>query len=255
MLTVEINHFKVPAPATKMLLGQNYWYPCLTNDNGYIASQWRGFERELELLERGLVHLSRENAQLHSQALLSFTQTPQKLTMERIQEEWNSTAIYLPLYACTVEQPAIEGIYLVRRWGLSHSFAVASYRELDKTWWSNDRKDQLDDVIEFCPIPIAVLVGWTEKPIPAEGVIVKQGYRLQDHICRDWLEHEIIHMDFISEAEPWEIQQLERCLSITLPLPPIFIAAIPDNLSAKKTLPFFKNLEIAKQAVSEAKAG
>lgn len=73
---VNINGFKVPIPETKEPEKDSYfWLPSLaavsTSSN---RVRWEGEAWDRDILARGLVHLSKEAAEIHAKALLSFTE-------------------------------------------------------------------------------------------------------------------------------------------------------------------------------------
>jgi hypothetical protein len=74
--TIKIGEFDVPAPETERPVeGTVYYYPSLTTEAGYGSTRWYNASIDKELLERGLVHLTKEAAIAHTKALLSFTIT------------------------------------------------------------------------------------------------------------------------------------------------------------------------------------
>lgn len=73
--TIIINGFEVPEPVREPLpIGQIYYkinlYPA---DRAKSVSKWLGGTTEMDYLRLGLIHLTQEAAELHAQALLSFT--------------------------------------------------------------------------------------------------------------------------------------------------------------------------------------
>lgn len=72
--TIIINGFEVPEPVREPLLKETYY--CVTNIlviPGSTQYKWSGDSMDYRFLERGLIHLTQEAAELHAQALLSFT--------------------------------------------------------------------------------------------------------------------------------------------------------------------------------------
>lgn len=71
---ININGFKVPAPHYgEMRLGQQYHIPDICNGRLVDTFIWSRCGTSVSWLERGLVHLTREAAEDHARALLSFT--------------------------------------------------------------------------------------------------------------------------------------------------------------------------------------
>lgn len=74
---VLINGIEVPKPSYEPLnLGTIYYYPYLEgkDDNRYTWVTWDNDDCDNHLLKLGLVHLTKEAADKHAEALLSFTQ-------------------------------------------------------------------------------------------------------------------------------------------------------------------------------------
>ena len=72
-LLIDINGHQVPEPVREPLqMGQKYWVADVTkwDDEWY----WNDDNRDNLWLERGLIHLTKEAADIHIAALLSFTQ-------------------------------------------------------------------------------------------------------------------------------------------------------------------------------------
>ena len=68
--TLNINGFEVPYPETEAPgLNQPYWVADLEGARRFV---WEGDDMDLEYLHEGRVHLIEENAQIHTNALLSF---------------------------------------------------------------------------------------------------------------------------------------------------------------------------------------
>lgn len=70
---IDINGHQVPEPVREQLqAGQEYWVADVTkwDDEWY----WNDDNRDNLWLERGLIHLTKEAADIHIAALLSFTQ-------------------------------------------------------------------------------------------------------------------------------------------------------------------------------------
>lgn len=75
--TVLINGIEVPEPCREPVKkNEQYWMPDLLRLSGLACAEvWYGIPCELEYLKRGLVHLTKEAAETHAKALLSFTST------------------------------------------------------------------------------------------------------------------------------------------------------------------------------------
>jgi len=72
--TININGHEVPEPCREKLKHRTvYFYPCLSHPNLYILCYWYNDEDDLHLLKIGFVHLTKEDAIKHAEALLSFT--------------------------------------------------------------------------------------------------------------------------------------------------------------------------------------
>ena len=75
--TININGFEVPEPEREPLpIGTMYWSPyiCTVSTNLVVGNYWGSHTVDNDLLNAGLVHLTKEAAELHAKALLSFTQ-------------------------------------------------------------------------------------------------------------------------------------------------------------------------------------
>ena len=72
--TININGFEVPKPCRENLeIGQGYWLVDPANETCY-PYYWENTICELLWLRAGLVHPTKEAAELHRKALLSFTE-------------------------------------------------------------------------------------------------------------------------------------------------------------------------------------
>lgn len=74
--TILINGFEVPEPVREPLKdGQEYWLADTSTSNGSTTygCMWRGDGYDYKWLDAGLIHLTKEAAQIHIDALLSFT--------------------------------------------------------------------------------------------------------------------------------------------------------------------------------------
>ena len=73
--TFKINGFDVPEPVRQQLKdGQVYYTITMTNSDPISDAYWDGCPFDLRALKRGVIHLTREAAELHAKALLSFTE-------------------------------------------------------------------------------------------------------------------------------------------------------------------------------------
>jgi hypothetical protein len=76
---IAINGIEVPEPLReKPEIGVTYWYPCITYRgvlDGYRSgnTSWDDDTYDNQMLDAGLIHLTKEAAELHAKALLSFT--------------------------------------------------------------------------------------------------------------------------------------------------------------------------------------
>jgi len=72
--TININGHEVPEPVREKLGDdQTYYTVALTSPSSIIGYDWNGDGIDLMLLKSGLIHLTREAAVAHAEALLSFT--------------------------------------------------------------------------------------------------------------------------------------------------------------------------------------
>ena len=72
--TININGHKVPEPYRgEMRYGQFYYIPKLDSRDLYNTLNWCKDACDQRVIERGLVHLTKEAAIKHTEALLSFT--------------------------------------------------------------------------------------------------------------------------------------------------------------------------------------
>lgn len=72
--TININGFEVPEPVREPLeLATLYYTPALFAPKGYLDQSWSDTDHNWKDLNRGFIHLTKEDAILHSKALLSFT--------------------------------------------------------------------------------------------------------------------------------------------------------------------------------------
>ena len=72
--TIMINGIEVPEPVREKLNdGQRHWIVDITQDELVQLQHWVDDHLDARFLERGLIHLTEENARKHAEALLSFT--------------------------------------------------------------------------------------------------------------------------------------------------------------------------------------
>ena len=74
--TININGYEVPEPvrdSSEMGEEGYYYIPSLHHLSGFVPVVWYSDCADLERLHRGLVHLTKEAAQAHAEALLSIT--------------------------------------------------------------------------------------------------------------------------------------------------------------------------------------
>jgi len=72
--TIKINGHEVFEPYKEELeYGTEYFYPCISYPDGYGSFCWNGYGDNFYHLNAGIVHLTKEAAIKHAEALLSFT--------------------------------------------------------------------------------------------------------------------------------------------------------------------------------------
>lgn len=72
--TILINGIEVPEPFRGCLeSGQTYWCVHFSYDDGYAPDDWDGSKYQANRLKNGAAHLTKEAAEIHARALLSFT--------------------------------------------------------------------------------------------------------------------------------------------------------------------------------------
>ncbi|MDE9504589.1 hypothetical protein, partial [Xenorhabdus bovienii] len=73
--TIRIGKFDIPEPVREPLENeQRYYYPSISDDDAwYRSSVWEGDSYDNAQLQRGLIHLDHESAEIHAQALISLT--------------------------------------------------------------------------------------------------------------------------------------------------------------------------------------
>lgn len=72
--TININGYEVPEPE-RVAPSKNtrYYFPSFINKFGVFDCSWKGDGTDIKVLQKGLLHLTSEAAELHAKALLSFT--------------------------------------------------------------------------------------------------------------------------------------------------------------------------------------
>lgn len=74
--TININGHEVPAPVWEPLVdGERFFMPNLRFDSPVVEYRWAGGAYDIQVLERGLIHLTKDAAIAHAEALLSFTRS------------------------------------------------------------------------------------------------------------------------------------------------------------------------------------
>lgn len=71
--TININGFEVPEPVREPLNEGNRYYMADTTSLMNTEFVWDNDETDYNALEAGIIHLTKEAAELHAKALLSFT--------------------------------------------------------------------------------------------------------------------------------------------------------------------------------------
>jgi hypothetical protein len=73
--TININGYEVPEPVREPLEdGQEYYDVSIGSADNVVKYIWRGESWDFHTMDKGIVHLTKEAAMLHAEALLSFTQ-------------------------------------------------------------------------------------------------------------------------------------------------------------------------------------
>lgn len=71
---VDINGYQVPEPVREPLMkGEEYWTTNVTTERKAYKDQWNNSRIDYRWLREGLIHRTQEAAELHREALLSFT--------------------------------------------------------------------------------------------------------------------------------------------------------------------------------------
>lgn len=71
--TININGFEVPEPIRKPLSFKEVYYIAVLTENLYYCQEWADSTKDMKNLKAGIVHLTKEAAEIHAKALLSFT--------------------------------------------------------------------------------------------------------------------------------------------------------------------------------------
>ena len=72
--TIKINGFDVPEPLREALNEGDFYYVTETNIEIKHKIEWEEDDRDFEWLSLGICHKTKEAAELHRKALLSFTE-------------------------------------------------------------------------------------------------------------------------------------------------------------------------------------
>lgn len=76
--TINIGGFEVPKPVTDELeKGQRFWVVELTDSDLVSGTAWDDHAFDRRMLKLGLIHLTKEAAQTHAQALIDITKDAQ----------------------------------------------------------------------------------------------------------------------------------------------------------------------------------
>lgn len=78
--TINIGGYEVPKPVTdEPEKGQSFWVVELTDSDLVSGTAWDDHTFDRRMLKQGLIHLTKEAAQTHAQALLSITKDAQNV--------------------------------------------------------------------------------------------------------------------------------------------------------------------------------
>ena len=73
--TIRIGNYDVPEPLRVAPAEHTtYYIPLITNDTYYDINNFDGAKWDLVMLRQGMMHLTREAAELHAKALISLTE-------------------------------------------------------------------------------------------------------------------------------------------------------------------------------------
>ena len=70
--TITINGYEITPEVKHPKEGQKYYFPLLTQEELYLTNEWSGTFYDDRILERKLLHLTKESAIEHAKALLSL---------------------------------------------------------------------------------------------------------------------------------------------------------------------------------------
>ena len=74
-MTININGHEVPEPYRgEMFNGTFYYVPNVSGPNDYTESVWHDHVYDINIRKKGLLHINKESARIHAQALISFTE-------------------------------------------------------------------------------------------------------------------------------------------------------------------------------------
>jgi hypothetical protein len=83
--TISINGFDVPEPCREALEYGDFYYIASITAMDILPSQWQNDNIDLKQLSQGIVHLTKEAAEQHRKALLSFTKIRKQNTMSKVE--------------------------------------------------------------------------------------------------------------------------------------------------------------------------
>lgn len=72
--TININGHEVPEPLREITDGEGYWLADTGDEDYALETSWEGTSTEYSWLRRGLCHATKEAAQAHAKATVSFTE-------------------------------------------------------------------------------------------------------------------------------------------------------------------------------------
>jgi hypothetical protein len=73
--TININGHEVPEPYRgEMFNGTFYYVPSVSGPYDYVESVWHDHVYDINIKKKGLLHINKESARIHAQALISFTE-------------------------------------------------------------------------------------------------------------------------------------------------------------------------------------
>ena len=69
--TSTLNGFSYPSPFTELpLVGSTVWVTDISSSAFCFDIEWTGEEYDIDIFNRGIVHLTQENAVAHAQAII-----------------------------------------------------------------------------------------------------------------------------------------------------------------------------------------